>query len=156
MAAEPRRVSLKISHVGVVVRDLEASVRFWTETLGLVEIHRSDIHAEGVRTVMLGAATDPSPAFVELIEPIDKDDLSNPIARHLQRMGEGFYHLAVIDEDAAARAELLVSRGAAVIERPAAELGPALAGSVDADAPRHIVHPKCANGILLEVLQRAR
>lgn len=148
-------MSLMISHVGIVVHDLEASLRVWTQVLGFAEVHRADIHAEGVRTAMLAAAGGSGSASIELIEPIDKTDLTNPIARHLHRAGEGFYHLAVVDDDASARARLLASHGAAVIERPPAELGAALAGRVGVDAPRHIVHPKSANGVLIELLQRA-
>lgn len=147
-------MSPKVSHIGLVVRDLELSIRFWTQVMGFAEVHRTDVRAEGVRTAML-AGDGAGSTSLELIEPIEKDDLTNPIARRLHHAGEGFYHLAVIDEDAAARARLLASDGAAVIERPPAELGTALAGRVRAGAARHVVHPRNANGVLIEVLQQA-
>lgn len=149
-------MSASISHIGVVVRDLDASVRFWTEVVGLVEVHRAKVEAEGVRTAMLAAAAGAAGTLVELIEPIDKMDTANPIARRLQREGEGFYHLAIIDGDAPGKAGLLASRGVTVVERPPAELGASLVGRVGVEANRYIVHPKSANGVLVELLQRAR
>lgn len=144
----------QITHIGIVVNDLDSAARYWVEVLGFEETHRTVIGEEGVRTVMLSASGGRGDTAVELIEPIDKESMDNPIARHLAQKGEGFFHLAIIVSDLVTKEAILKGRGATVLQRPPATLGMALADIVDPGAPRLIVHPKCSNGIMIELLQR--
>jgi methylmalonyl-CoA/ethylmalonyl-CoA epimerase len=146
-------VSRRITHIGVVVHDLEAAVRLWTESYGFRKVERIDIDAEGVRTAMLSLGGSPGEMSVELIEPKDKADMSNAIARKLAREGEGFYHLAMTVDDIEASGNSLEARGATVIERPPASLVEHLKRFVDPEADRRVVHPKFSNGVLIELLQ---
>jgi hypothetical protein len=81
---------------------------------------------------------------VELMEPIDKSDMSNPVARRLARSGEGFYHLAVVTDDVAAAGRVLAARSLPLIDRP-----PVGAGRQG----RWLVHPKAANGVMIEGIE---
>lgn len=146
-------MSRRITHLGVVVQDLETAIRLWVEHYGFREVHRIDIDAEGVHTAMLSLNGFPGEMLLELIEPKDKDDMGNAIARHLARSGEGFYHLAMTVDDVEAAGNALEARGATVIERPPAALCEPLRAVVNPDATRRIVHPKWSNGILVELLQ---
>jgi hypothetical protein len=47
---------------------------------------------------------------IELMEPVDKTDMSNPVARRLAKSGEGFYHLALVTEDVEASGNALAER----------------------------------------------
>ena len=143
----------RITHIGVVVHDLEAAIRRWVENYGLTDVHRIDVDVEGVRTAMLSFNGLPGEMAVELIEPKDKGDMSNAMARRLARAGEGFYHLAMTVDDVEASGKSLEARGATVIERPPAALVENLRALVAPDSNRQIVHPKSSNGILVELLQ---
>lgn len=132
------------SHVGIVVQDLEKAVEVWTDIFGLTEVERMSVEAEGVRSAFLstGAAYGEG-TCVELIEPIDHADPDSAIARRLAEGGEGVFHLAFRTADAVATAKSLTEAGLRAFELPPA--GPE-------HAPRAIVHPKSANGILIELL----
>lgn len=143
----------RITHIGVVVHDLEAAIRLWVESYGFKGVTRIDVDAERVRTAMLSFDSLPGEMAVELMEPKDKSDMSNALARRLARQGEGFYHLAMTVDDVDASGKLLLDLGATVIKRPPAALVENLQGFVDPDAERRIVHPKSSSGVLVELLQ---
>ncbi|MFJ6263336.1 VOC family protein [Rhodococcus erythropolis] len=132
------------SHVGIVVKDLEKSIEVWTKILGLTVVERMDVEAEGVRSAFLstGAAYGHG-TCIELIEPIDHDDQNSTIARRLTDHGEGVFHLAFRTADAAEAARSLTNAGLRAFELPPAGTE---------STPRAIVHPKSANGILVEIL----
>jgi methylmalonyl-CoA epimerase len=132
------------SHVGIVVRDLEKAVETWTAVFGLVEVERMSVEAEGVRSVFLstGAAYGEG-TCVELIEPLDPDDPDSAIARRLAEHGEGVFHLAFRTSDATSAADSLAAAGLRAVK---------LAPAGSEAAPRAVVHPKSANGILIELL----
>ena len=81
---------------------------------------------------------------IELIEPYDKSDMSNAVARRLAQSGEGFYHLAAEVADVAATSSELKQNQVRVIDRPAIE---------PEDSARWLVHPKDANGVMGEGLE---
>jgi methylmalonyl-CoA/ethylmalonyl-CoA epimerase len=149
-------MSRKIIHLGIIVHDLDAAVRQWKENFGFTEVHRLDISSEGLRTALLTPNGEHGETGVELIEPLDKADMKNPIARRLAQAGEGFYHIAMTEDELGARVGTLNSRGKKLIERPPSELSPAWETVIHSGAARQIVHPKDANGILVELLQAAR
>lgn len=143
----------KILHIGVVVHDLEAAIAVWEKNFGFKERHRVDVAEEGIRTAMLSPTGALDEMAVELLEPMDKNDMGNPVARRLARSGEGFYHLAMTVDDLDSAGRALGARGITVIERPPATLGSAFPGVIAHDSCRQIVHPKFSNGILIELLQ---
>jgi methylmalonyl-CoA epimerase len=135
----------RISHIGIVVQDLDSAVKLWTETFGL-EVHsRLEIPVEGIRSVLLSPGGIAGEMSIELMEPTDKSDLGNAVARRLARAGEGFYHVAVEVDDVRAAGEKLAEREMTVIERPPATEG---------DSMRWLVHPKSSNGVMVELLER--
>jgi methylmalonyl-CoA/ethylmalonyl-CoA epimerase len=132
------------NHVGLAVRDLDQAVRQWTEVFGLKVVDRFDVPGEGVRSVIL--STGPrygESACVELMQPLDPDDHSQPIARWLAEHGDGVYHLAFRVDDIDSSEQSLADSGARIYRVPPA--GPET-------EPRLIVHPKSANGVLVELL----
>jgi methylmalonyl-CoA/ethylmalonyl-CoA epimerase len=133
-----------MSHIGIVVDDLDKSVAEWCERYGLVVLSEEVIEVEGVRNAFIS----PGPsreeaACIELIEPLDKSDMDNAIARRLAKHGEGLYHVAFFVDDPVADGAGLREHGVVVIDRvPHAE----------GARPRAVIHPKSANGLLLELL----
>ena len=128
-----------IHHIGVAVRDLEASLSRWASLFGArpgpVEVNPE----RGVRLAVLGFDTGPE---VELVAPLDE---RSPVAGFLERRGEGLHHLALdVDDIEAAMAELRKGGLEFVSETPQSGMG----GSRIA-----FVHPRTFNGILIELRQ---
>ena len=132
------------SHVGIIVRDLEASERTWREVLGLQVVARLDVDAEGVRSVMLstGGAYGET-TCIELIEPLESAGTTSVIGKRLTEQGEGVFHLAFRVADSQSAASGLSMAGMKSVILPAA---------ATETQERVVVHPKSVNGVLLELL----
>jgi methylmalonyl-CoA epimerase len=131
----------RISHIGIVVHDIESALRVWRDGLGFKQFAEARIEVEGIRSVFLSLSGKAGEMSIELMEPLDKSDMGNALARRLANVGEGFYHLAVVTDDVAASGAALARRGLPIIERP-----PVAAGAQG----RWLVHPKAANGVMIE------
>lgn len=134
----------RISHIGIVVNDIGAALRLWRDTLGFVQFASAQFDVEGIRSVFLSLSGESGEMSIELMEPIDKTDMENAVARRLAKSGEGFYQLAVVTDDVAASARALQEKSLSVIRRPPV-------GSATQD--RWLLHPKDANGVMIEGIE---
>jgi methylmalonyl-CoA/ethylmalonyl-CoA epimerase len=131
----------RISHIGVLVHDADAATRKWTEMFGLKKIDERRIEVEGIRSVFVSVGGTWDEMVIEIMEPLDKADMTNALAKRLASVGEGFYHLCIEVDDVEASGKELEGRGMTVLMRDA----------IDADtSPRWLVHPKDANGVMVE------
>src|SRR5690348_5922596 len=128
----------RIDHVAIVVRDLEASLRFYRDTLGIAPSKIIDFPREGVKIAFLPLGG-PGGSEIELLEPTNPE---TGVARFLEKRGEGLHHICLEVPD---------------VERALAELKAAGAAVLD-DAPRPtaegrgiFLHPKGTSGVLLEL-----
>ncbi|KHL02469.1 VOC family protein [Sinomonas humi] len=138
-------MSSSISHIGVVVRDLERATREWCDRYGMNVVNTVDSESEGVRSNFISFADARAEATcIELIEPLDKEDLANPIARRLAKRGEGFLQIAFSVDDVKAAGERLRDDGIGAVDAQ-----PFIEGA----GPRVIVLPDDANGTVLELLE---
>jgi methylmalonyl-CoA/ethylmalonyl-CoA epimerase len=130
---------IKMSHFGIVVNDLEESTKLWTDTYGLKVLKTGRVDAEGIRNrfLMIGNS------FIELMEPVDKQDMNNAIVKRLATRGEGIYHVALVVDDLEKTGKELEKKGVSLIRRDPID---------DEPEGRLIVHPKCASGVLLEIV----
>jgi methylmalonyl-CoA/ethylmalonyl-CoA epimerase len=138
----------RIDHVGLAVRDLDAAVAFYEGTFGMRLVHEEVNEAQGVREAMLrvdgGTAAGPVSGMVQLLAPLSDD---SPIARFLERSGEGVQQVAYTVDDVEAAAAALRARGLRLLY----------------DEPRrgtagsriNFVHPKDAGGVLVELVEPA-
>lgn len=131
----------RMSHIGIVVHDLEAATKFWCETYGLQKYSEYETEVEQLKAVLLSVSGKPGEMSIELLEPLDKTDMSNPVARRLAHAGEGFYHLAVQVDDVEASGRALQEQGLEVFMR--APINERARG-------RWLVHPKSSNGVMVE------
>ena len=136
----------RISHVGIVVRDLEAALRFWRDTLGFRQFADARIDVEGIRSVFLSVSGEAGEMAIELMEPLDKTDMGNAVARRLAKAGEGVYHLALVTDDVPGSGRALREQAVPVLDRPA------LPG---ARHGRWLIHPKGANGVMIEAIEES-
>lgn len=132
-----------VSHVAIRVNDLDSSLRHWEEALGFTVLERKSVPEEGIETVMLGPLgwSGGPDARVELIAPMAGDE-DGAVRRRLASAGEGLHLLALRVDDLDATVSRLEASGCTIIARPTD------------DSERALVHPRSANGVLIELLPR--
>lgn len=133
----------KITHVGVLVHDLEAAIAQWALLFGYREIKRMEVPPEGLRSVFLSRDGTPDHFMVELVQVLDESDATNPVARRLREHGEGMLHLCMVDEDTGTVARELAELGVRFAARPT---------STGRGDDRLILSPRATNGAMVEVL----
>jgi methylmalonyl-CoA/ethylmalonyl-CoA epimerase len=99
----------RISHIGIAVRDLDAQIRFYRDTLGLHLEGIEEVPDQRVRTAIFRVGE----AAVELLAPTAAD---SPIARFLDKRGEGIHHIAYAVDDLEAALAVLAARGVELID----------------------------------------
>lgn len=127
-----------VEHIGIAVRDLEASEALYAALLGTQSYKRETVGTEHVTTSFFRVGY----AKIELLEATAAE---SPIARFIEKKGEGIHHLAFLVDDIAAEMERLRNEGFTLLS----------------DVPRRgadnklvcFVHPKSANGVLIELCQ---
>jgi len=132
----------RIDHVAIVVRDLEAALRFYRDTLGLAPSKVLDFAREGVKIAFLPMGGSGG-SELELLEPTNPE---GSVARFLEKRGEGLHHICLEVPDIERALAELRAQGAAVLDdtpRPTAE-GRGI-----------FLHPKGTSGVLLELVQRS-
>ena len=132
----------RIDHVGLAVRDLDAAIAFYARTFDLHVVHEEVNEDQGVREAMLGVGE--SGACIQLLAPLDED---SPIAKFLDRKGEGIQQIAYGVDDIDATSMELRERGVRLLYD---EAKPGTAGS-----RINFIHPKDAGGVLVELVERA-
>ncbi len=128
----------KIEHIGIAVKDLEAANELYGSLLGVVPYKQENVPSEGVTTSFFQTGD----SKVELLMATDPN---SPIAKFIEKRGEGLHHLAFAVEDIDQEVQRLVKAGFQVLnEQP--KLG--------ADNKRIVfLHPKGAHGVLVELCQ---
>jgi methylmalonyl-CoA/ethylmalonyl-CoA epimerase len=128
----------EIDHIAIAVRDLDAAVDYYRATYGVEPVHREVVDKDGVEEVLLKVAD----SYIQLLTPV-RDD--SPVAKYLEKKGEGLHHVGYRVDDCAAALERVKAEGHQVID----------------DAPRPgsrgttvaFIHPKTAFGTLIELVQ---
>ena len=128
----------EVDHVAIAVRDLDAAVQWYAETLGAQLAHREVIEKDGVEEALLKVAD----SFIQLLTPI-RDD--SPVAKFLASKGEGIHHVGYRVEDCAIALNQAVEAGAKAID---SQPRPGSRGTTVA-----FLHPKTAFGTLIELVQ---
>jgi methylmalonyl-CoA epimerase len=129
-----------LDHVGIAVSDLQASLAFFKDVLGLHVEASEEIASQRVRATFL----DTGRSTFEILEATSAD---SPIAKFIEKRGAGLHHVALRVADIEAALAHLRSRGIRLIDetsRPGAE------GALVA-----FIHPSAAHGVLVELKQPA-
>jgi methylmalonyl-CoA/ethylmalonyl-CoA epimerase len=127
-----------INHVAVVVDDMEKSLAFWRDALG-IELHElRDVPAERSQVAFLPLAG----AEVELVMPTTED---SGIAKYLAKRGPGMHHLCLEVDDIDSMLAQLKSKNIRLInEEP----------RVSTDGKKYaFIHPESTGGVLVELYQ---
>ena len=132
----------RIDHVGVAVYDLDAAVARYERVFGLQVVHQEVHKEQGVREAML-AVGEPPTTYLQLLAPLSA---TSPITRFLDRHGEGLQQVAYLVDDIEQVCATLRARGVRVLYEHARR---GTAGS-----KINFVHPKDANGVLIELVEK--
>jgi methylmalonyl-CoA/ethylmalonyl-CoA epimerase len=128
----------EIDHVGIAVRDLEASVALYRTVLGTDPVHRETLPDQGVEEVLFRVGA----SFVQLLAALGPD---TPVGKFLERRGEGVHHVGYRVPDVAAAIEALRAEGLPLVDEAPR---PGSRGTTVA-----FVHPKGFAGVLVELVQ---
>jgi methylmalonyl-CoA/ethylmalonyl-CoA epimerase len=125
----------KIHHVGIAVRDLDKSLEFYRDVLGL-HVHALDtVEDQGVRAALLTIGE----SEIELLEPTHAE--AN-IAKFIERKGEGLHHICFNTPDVDGELEILKQKGVELVDQKSRA---GLAGMIC------FLHPKASRGVLVEL-----
>jgi methylmalonyl-CoA epimerase len=131
----------RLDHVAILVRDLEQSLAFYRDTLGIVPSEIKDVPTERVRIAFLPLGG-PLGSQIELIEPMEH---ASSLMKFLEQRGEGLHHICLEVDDIDEALQDLKAQGAAVLDQQP---------RVAAEGRAIFVHPKSTNGVLLEMLEK--
>ena len=127
----------KIDHLGIAVRSVDESLKFYRDVLGLSVSLRETVEQENVRVAMLPSGE----SRIELLEPTQPDSV---IGKFLEKRGEGLHHVALKVPDLGAAVDRLRQAGARLLNEPRQGAGGHL---------YVFVHPSSTGGVLLELIQ---
>ena len=128
----------KINHIGIAVQSIDAVIPFYRDQLGMEYLGKEEVAEQRVIVAMLGVGE----SKIELLEPTSPD---SPVARFLEKSGQGVHHVAYEVVDLEAAIAKMLADGARMID----------------EKPRHgahgtfiaFVHPKSSHGVLTELCQ---
>ena len=131
-------IMMNIEHIGIAVKNMEASCDVYEKLLGTHCYKKEIVESEGVNTAFFKAGDQK----IELLSAISVD---SPIAKFLEKKGEGIHHIAFKVEDIYKEMERMRLAGFVLLN----------------DLPKFgadnklvcFVHPKGTNGVLVELCQ---
>lgn len=128
----------KIEHIGIAVKNIGESTALFEKLLGVGPYKTEEVPSEGVRTTIFNTG----PNKIELLEALSED---SPIAKFLEKRGEGVHHIAFSVEDIEAEVIRLKAEGFKVLNEVPKK---------GADNKRVVfLHPKSTSGVLIELCQ---
>ncbi len=129
----------KLDHIGIAVKDLQSTLKFYEETLGLKSAGIEVVEEQKVRVAFLPIGD----TEVELLESTEED---GPIAKFIAKNGEGIQHMAYRVDDIEKAIAEMIDKGVRMIdEKPRYGAG---------GAKIAFCHPKSTSGVLVELCQR--
>lgn len=128
----------KIEHIGIAVKSIENANQIYTSLLGASPYKMEEVKSEGVKTSFFKIGDNK----IELLEAINPD---SPIAKFIEKRGEGVHHIAFAVDDIQSEIVRLKNEGFIVLN----------------DTPKKgadnklvvFLHPKSTAGILVELCQ---
>ena len=128
----------KIEHIGIAVKSIENANQIYTSLLGASPYKMEEVKSEGVKTSFFKIGDNK----IELLEAINPD---SPIAKFIEKRGEGVHHIAFAVDDIQSEIVRLKNEGFIVLN----------------DIPKKgadnklvvFLHPKSTGGVLVELCQ---
>jgi methylmalonyl-CoA/ethylmalonyl-CoA epimerase len=128
----------KIEHIGIAVKNLDKSNQLFASLLGKSHYKTEEVSSEGVKTSFFQSG----PNKIELLEATSPE---SPIAKFIEKKGEGVHHIAFAVNDIESEIKRLQKEGFVVLnETPKKGADNKLVA---------FLHPKSTNGVLVELCQ---
>jgi methylmalonyl-CoA/ethylmalonyl-CoA epimerase len=128
----------RINHIGIAVSSIDQALKLYTEVLGLSLKEIEVVEEQHVRTAIL-------PVGESKIELLESTDPEGPLARHIEKFGEGMHHLALEVADIEEALSKVAQSGLPLIdEKPRQGVG---------ETRIAFLHPKGTGRVLLELVQ---
>ncbi|PHS67332.1 MAG: methylmalonyl-CoA epimerase [Flavobacterium sp.] len=128
----------KIEHIGIAVKNIENANAIYKSLLGYDHYKTEEVASEGVKTSFFTCGE----SKIELLEAIKKD---SPIAKFIEKRGEGIHHIAFAVDDIYSEIIRLKKEGFVVLNETPKK---------GADNKLVVfLHPKSTNGVLVELCQ---
>ena len=128
-----------VDHIGIAVKSIEDALAFWESSLGIKCSGIEEVAEQRVKTAFL-------PVGETEIELLEATDPESPVAKFIEKRGEGLHHIALRVENIEETLKNLKEQGVRLIdETPRYGAG---------GAKIAFVHPKSSGGVLLEISQR--
>lgn len=129
---------LRIDHVAILVDDLDGSLAFWREALGMECAQTKDFQAEQAKIAFLPTGG----SEIELVLPTTPD---SGLSRYLEKRGPGMHHICLEVDDIDGMLEQLKEKGIQLINEQARQ---------GEDGRRYaFIHPKSALGVMVELYE---
>lgn len=130
-----------VHHIAIAVRDLDQALSFYRDVLELEMSERREVPEEGVEIAFLPTGG----GEIELLQPLGEE---SPVARFLDKSGEGLHHICLAVQDIEAAMERLRNAGARLLSDTP---------RVDVHGMSYVfVHPRSSHGVLLELYEVAK
>jgi len=128
----------KIEHIGIAVKNIESSNHLFAKLFGKAHYKTEAVESEGVKTSFFEIG----PNKIELLEATNPE---SPIAKFIEKKGEGIHHIAFDVDDIEKEVKRLVNEGFVVLNETPKK---------GADNKLVVfLHPKTTNGVLIELCQ---
>jgi len=128
----------RIDHIAVLVDDMDKTLSFWRDALGMQLTHVQDVPAENAQIAFLPTGG----SEIELVRPTTSD---SGLAKYLEKRGPGMHHICLEVDDIEGMLAQLKEKGVQLInEEPRQGEG----------GKRYaFIHPKSANGVMVELYE---
>lgn len=131
--------TLKVDHIGIAVKDLDETLKFYEEVLGMTCTGKEEVADQKVRVAFL-------PVGDSEVELLESTDAEGPIAKYIEKKGEGIQHIAFRVDNIEEAIETMKQKGIRMIdEKPRYGAG---------GAKIAFCHPKSTGGVLVELSER--
>ena len=128
----------RIDHIAVLVEDINTTLSFWRDALGIDLSHTTDVPAEMAEIAFLPVGA----SEIELVKPTSSD---SGLARYLEKRGPGMHHICLEVDDILGMIARLQEHGVQMINAEP---------RTSADGKKYaFVHPKSAGGVMVELYE---
>lgn len=126
----------KLDHIGIAVKSIEGCLDFYSGVLGLEVETLFSVAEQGIKTCMLKIGN----TKIELLESTTE---GSPIAKYIEKRGEGIHHICFEVEDIETSLHTLERKGITLIDKT-----PRMGAEGKKIA---FLHPKSTHGVLIEL-----
>lgn len=130
---------MKIEHIAIAVKDLNESIKFYEDIFGLKCYAIEKIEEQKVTTAFFQIGD----TKIELLESTDTD---GPVAKFIEKKGEGIHHIAFAVKNIEEKLEEIGSKGIKLIDSKSRK------GAENLEIA--FLHPKSTHGVLIELCEK--